>query len=141
MEGLIDRRDLYLGSDRTASPPSLAKPLRRICCDSVPDLSDGMKLQQKYFKSLGELETPAADRIFADPSSSKATKEWELRFKAAKFRLKPKPELHQPSHTVVMEAAMSLGVDRRGGSTLPQSQLLLRVVHPPTLGFGVLLLL
>jgi len=69
-----------------------------------------MRQQQKYFASLDEgvLETPAKESIFAEPTVSTATQEWECHLKDVKLQLTSNTELQQPSHTVVMEAAFFL---------------------------------
>ena len=109
LEDYIGVRDQYLGSRQDALP-TLARTPRSLCCQNAADIHTLGGKQRTYFKSLdsGKASTAATESIFADPQQSVATKEWDLHFQHVKARLKSTQKMHEPSHTVVMEAAFFL---------------------------------
>ena len=109
LEDFVRIRDQYLGSRQDALP-TLARTPRSLCFQNAADIHTLGGKQRTYFKSLdsGKASTAASESIFADPQQSVATKEWDLHFQHVKARLKSLQKMHEPSHTVVMEAAFFL---------------------------------
>ena len=109
LEDFVRLRDQYLVSPQDALP-TLARTPRSVCTGDAAAIHTLGGKQRTYFKSLdsGVASTAATESIFADPKQSTATKEWDIHFQTVKGRLKATPKLHEPSHTVVMEAAFFL---------------------------------